>query len=116
MVNGFRVTLVVMWLWLLNLTIHAGLTLGWDKAGDFFFGDMLHPWRAQFNTDFFIVLLLIAAWMFWHARSRALGVLFEVTSVMFGGLFTLAYVLIQSFRLKGNMEVVLLGRHYRKGS
>lgn len=114
MINLFRLVLAAMWLRLLYVTVHAGQTLGWDQAGDFFFGDMAHPWRAQFNTDFFFFLLLIAAWMVWHARSRALGVLFAVLSVMGGGLFTFAYLLLQSFRTNGNLAAVLLGRHYRE--
>lgn len=114
MINVFRLALAAMWLRLLYVTVHAGQVLGWDQAGAFFFGDLGHPWRAQFNTDFFFVLLLIAAWMLWHARSRLLGLAFAVLSVMGGGLFTFAYLLVQSFRTKGNIAAVLLGRHYRE--
>lgn len=112
MIQLFRIALAAAWLRLLMVTIDAGQTLGWDKAGDFFFGDMAHPWRAQFNTDFFCMLLLIAVWMVWRSKSRLLGVLFAVLSIMGGCLFTFAYLLVQSFRAKGNMAAVLLGRHY----
>lgn len=72
---------------------------------------MAHPWRAQFNTDFFCMLLLIAVWMVWHAKSRLLGVLFAVLD--HGRLpVHVAYLLVQSFRTKGNMAAVLFGRHY----
>ncbi|MEY4238992.1 MAG: hypothetical protein RL339_1593 [Pseudomonadota bacterium] len=116
MINLFRLALATMWLRLLYVTVHAGQTLGWDQAGDLFFGDMAHPWRAQFNTDFFFFLLLIAAWMVWHAKSRLLGTLFAALSVMGGGLFTFAYLLVQSFSTKGNLTAVLLGRHYHEGA
>lgn len=112
MIHLFRIALTALWLRLLIVTIHAGETLGWSSAGDTFFGDMTHPWRAQFNTDFFCLLLLIAAWMVWRAQSRLLGAVFAVLSVMGGCLFTFAYLLIQSFRTKGNLAALLLGRHY----
>lgn len=116
MINLFRLVLAGLWLRLLYVTVHAGQTLGWDKAGDFFFGDMAHPWRAQFNTDFFAMLLLVAVWMVWHAKSRALGVVFAVLSVMGGCLFTFAYLLVQSFRTNGNIPAILLGRHFDEAS
>ena len=34
---------MVMWLWLRNLSIRAGFTLGWGRAEGVLFGDMLHP-------------------------------------------------------------------------
>jgi hypothetical protein len=113
LINLFRLTLAAMWLRMLYVTVHAGQSLGWDKAGDFFFGDMAHPWRAQFNTDFLFMLLLVAAWMVWHAKSRALGAAFALLSVMGGCLFTFAYLLVQSVRTNGDIAAVLLGRHYR---
>lgn len=115
MINLFRLALAVMWLGLLYVSIQAGQALGWDQAGDVFFGDMGHPWRAQFNIDFGFHLLLVAAWMAWHAQSRLLGLVFAVLSVMGGGVFTFAYLLIQSIRLRGNIPALLLGRHYHAG-
>lgn len=111
MTNLFRLALAAMWLALLYVTIAAGQALGWDKAGDVFFGDMAHPWRAQFNVDFGFHLLIVAAWMLWHARSRWWGALFAVLAVMGGGLFTFAYLLVRTIRLRGDIAAVLLGRH-----
>lgn len=112
MTNLSRVALAAMWLALFYVTLHAGQALGWDKAGDVFFGDMAHPWRAQFNVDFGFHLLVVAAWMAWHASSRWLGALFVVLAVLGGGVFTFLYLLVQSVRLRGNVAAVLLGRHY----
>lgn len=114
MTNLFRLTLAVMWLGLLVVTIEAGRTLGLDKGGDFFFGDMTHPWRAQFNVDFGFHLLLVAAWMAWHATSRLLGAALAVCAVVGGGMFTFAYLFVQSVRKHGNIPAVLLGRHYQE--
>lgn len=111
MIQLFRLALAAAWLLLLWVTIEAGRRLGFDKAGDFFIGDMAHPWRAQFNTDFSFFLLLVAAWMIWSARNRALGTLCAILSVIGGGLFTFAYLLIASYRTDGDIRAILLGRH-----
>lgn len=114
MMNLFRLALAAMWLVLLYVSVQAGQALGWDQVGDIFFGDMAHPWRAQFNIDFGFHLLLVAAWMAWHAHSRLLGAAFAVLAVMGGGLFTFAYLLVQTIRQHGNIAAVLMGRHYRE--
>jgi hypothetical protein len=100
--------LVMAW-----LTYQAGQQLGLDKAGDIFFGDMAHPWRAQFNVDFSFHLLLVAAWMIWSASNRALGLLFGLLAVTGGALFTFAYLFVQTFKHGGNIKAVILGRHYQ---
>jgi hypothetical protein len=109
----FRAALVIAWLALGWITLQAGQQLGLDKAGDFFFGDMAHPWRAQFNVDFGFHLLLVAAWMIWSASNRALGLLFGLLAVTGGAMFTLAYLFVQTFRTDGNIKAVILGRHYQ---
>jgi hypothetical protein len=112
MIQLFRLALTAAWLTLLWMTIQAAQTVGLDKAGYVFVGDMAHPWRAQFNADFSFFLLLVAAWLIWSARNRALGVCFAVLSIICGGLFTLAYLFIATFRTQGSIKAVLLGRHY----
>lgn len=112
MIQLFRLALAAAWLILLWVTVQAAKTLGLGKAGDFFVGDMAYPWRAQFNTDFSFFLLLVATWLVWSARNRAIGVCLAILSIVCGGLFTLAYLLIATFRTKGNIKAVLLGRHY----
>jgi hypothetical protein len=110
--NSIRFILVATWLVLAWVTFQAGQQLGFDKAGDYFFGDLSHPWRAQFNTDFGIHLLLVAAWFVWSASNRALGTVFAVLAVLGGDLFTLAYLLVRSIQTGGNLRAVVLGRHF----
>lgn len=112
MIHVFRSALAIAWLTVLIVTVRAVQQLGFDKAGDFFIGDMAHPWRAQFNTDFSFFLLLVAAWMVWSAKTRLVGLLCGVLSILGGGLFTFAYLLIASFRTNGDIKAVLLGRHH----
>jgi hypothetical protein len=110
----FRIALAAGVLVTAWLTLQAGQQLGLDKAGDFFFGDMAHPWRAQFNMDFSLHLLLVGAWMFWSNANRALSVLFALLAVTGGALFTFSYLLIRCFQTGGNIKAVLLGRHYQE--
>jgi hypothetical protein len=107
----FRIILTAAWLALAWVTWHAVQLLGLDKAGDTFFADMAHPWRAQFNTDFGFHLLLVAAWIVWSNANRMFGLLFGLLAILGGGMFTLAYLLVQTIRCGGNMQAVLLGRH-----
>ncbi|MET0362419.1 MAG: hypothetical protein ABW048_11805 [Sphingobium sp.] len=51
-VNLFRLALMIGWALLLIVSLRAVTTMGTDAASAFFFGDMAHPWRAQFNVDF----------------------------------------------------------------
>jgi hypothetical protein len=109
----FRAALVIAWLALGWITLQAGQQLGFDKVGAIFFGDMAHPWRAQFNVDFSFHLLLAAVWMIWSASNRALGLLFGLLAVTGGAMFTLAYLFVQTFKTDGNIKAVILGRHYQ---
>jgi hypothetical protein len=104
-------TAVVVMAW---LTLQAGQQLGLDKAGDFFFGDMTHPWRAQFNVDFLLHLLLVGTWMIWSNANRWLGVVFALLAVTGGALFTFAYLLVRSIQTGGNIKAVILGRHHKE--
>jgi hypothetical protein len=109
-----RIALALAVLVMAWLTFQAGQQLGLDKAGDFFFGDMAHPWRAQFNVDFLLHLLLVGAWMIWSNANRSLGVLFGLLAVTGGALFTFAYLLVRSVQTGGNIKAVILGCHYQE--
>jgi uncharacterized integral membrane protein len=113
MINLFRIALAIGWLVMAWVTLQAGQQLGLDQAGDFFFGDMAHPWRAQFNIDFLLHLLLVGAWMIWSNANRALGLVFALLAVTGGAVFTFAYLLVRTVQTRGNLKQVLLGRHYR---
>ena len=76
-----------------------------------FIGDFAHPWRAQFNADFALHLLLVAAWWVYRARSWILGLVWAVLAINVGAVFTLAYLLVVSIQVKGDMRRLLLGRH-----
>lgn len=107
----FRLGLVVGWILLVIVSAKAVTTMGTDAASAFYFGDMAHPWRAQFNTDLGLHLLLVACWMTWRDRLWWRGLLFGICAIMFGAVFTFAFISIEIFRLKGDLRAVLLGAH-----
>ena len=105
----FRAAVLIAWLLVMWVSIHAVATLGFNQAGATFFGDFGNPWRAQFNADFSAHLLLMAAWIVYRQKFLLLGLLFGLAAVMFGGAFSLAYIFIASFTAKGSFKGLLLG-------
>ena len=105
----FRVFLAIGWALIFYVSVQALRRMGMGAAGNVFFGDFGHPWRAQFYTDFGLHLLLVAVWMVYRTRSLAVGLLCGVLAINLGGVFTLAYLIIASFRTQGDMRKLLLG-------
>jgi hypothetical protein len=110
--TGFRALLCVGWAILLFVSIKAVSTMGAGVAGKVFIGDFSHPWRAQFNTDFTIHLLLVAAWMIYRSKNWLVGLVFGFLAINLGGVFTLAYILVASIQAKGDFRKVLLGSRF----
>jgi hypothetical protein len=110
----FRLALVLAWLVLFWVSYQAVSRLGFGAAGGVFIGDFAHPWRAQFNADFALHLLLVATWLVFRARTWWLGLIWAVLAINLGGVFTLAYLLVVSFQTEGDMRQLLLGRHAAK--
>ncbi|MDB5445716.1 MAG: hypothetical protein JWQ97_1033 [Phenylobacterium sp.] len=107
--NIFRVLLALGWALLIYVSVQAVRQMGFGAAGEVFLGDLGHPWRAQFNTDFGLHLLLVAAWMVYRSRPWFVGLICGLLAINLGGVFTLAYLLAVSIRAQGDMRKVLLG-------
>jgi hypothetical protein len=110
----FRLALVIAWLVIFWISFQAVSRMGFGPAGDVFIGDFAHPWRAQFNGDFAIHLLLVAAWMIYRSKSWIVGLVCAVLAINLGGVFTLAYLLVVSFQTDGDLRKLLLGQHARE--
>jgi len=75
-----------------------------------FFGDMTKmQWPGQFNLDFMCMLLLSGLWVSWRHQFSGPGVVLGLVAVFGGALFLSAYLLVESFRTKGDMRKLLLG-------
>lgn len=107
--KAFQFLLVVLWVLMIGITWRALHLLG-SEGGMVFVTDFLHPWRAQFNTDFFLHLLLFATWVFWREKSKAVGLVCALLC-MLGGMFTFLYLAIAVYLAKGDVKTLLLGAH-----
>jgi uncharacterized membrane protein len=107
--KALKLLLVILWVLIVAVTTRAFYELGGD-GGMVFITDFSHAWRAQFNTDFSIHLLLFSIWVFWREESKAVG-LVSALLCMLGGVFTLLYLLTAIHRAEGNVKTLLLGAH-----
>ena len=106
-----RALLIVGWLVVMGVSMHAIQAMGASASADIFMRDFSHPWRAQFNTDFSLHLLLMALWILYREKSLIRGIPFAMLSIVGGGAFSLAYILVATFAAKGDFGRLLLGGH-----
>ena len=104
-----RAYLILGWLLLGGVTVWAISSLGLD-GGKVFFDDFAHGWRAQFYTDFLLHVVPVTAWVIWREQSKAVGLLCGV-GTLFGGMFTLIYLLVATYRAGGDARKLMLGKH-----
>ncbi|MBC2777255.1 hypothetical protein [Parasphingopyxis marina] len=106
---AFRILLIILFLELAIYTVFTVSAHGLNFYPDYF-GDMLAMgWPGQFNLDFTCLLVLGALWIAWR-EGFALSGLAIAVAIFFGGALVLtAYLLIASFRAKGDPAALLLG-------
>ncbi len=109
-------SLLRVFLILSTVLIYALTILAIDQAGlnwpAVFFGDLFSlGWRSQFNADFLVHLFLLATWITWREGATARGYLFGFLSIFLGGMFGFVYILVVSYRAKGDPKQILLGAH-----
>lgn len=108
--NIFRVIVGLLWVLLLVVSVKAIQQLGMDGA-NIFISDFAHPWRAQFNTDFSAHLVLVCIWTIYREPKLWVGIPCAILCFMCGGAFSLAYILVATFRAHGDARKLLLGKH-----
>lgn len=75
-----------------------------------FFGDIIKmEWPGQFNLDFMCLLLLSGLWIFWRHRFSVSGLICGLAAVVGGSLFLSAYLVVESLRVKGDINQLLVG-------
>lgn len=104
-----RVYLVIF---LIVLATYTGIVIANHGMGlvPIFFGDMSQlTWPGQFNLDFMGFLLLSGLWVSWRHQYSLVGWLLTPLAI-FGGMgFLTVYLLIESFRVNGDLKALLLG-------
>jgi hypothetical protein len=107
--NALRLLLAAMFVAVVAYTTLTIAHHGWDLLPRFF-GDMAAmAWPGQFNLDFFCFLLLSGLWVAWRHGFSPAGLALGVTAVFSGMPFLSAYLLIASFRVRGEVKALLLG-------
>jgi len=108
--NAFRILLVVIFLAISGYTVVVINNHGIGLL-PVFFGDMAEMgWPGQFNLDFMCFLALSALWVSWRHQFSAVGLLLGVCAFFGGALFLSIYLFIQSYRVNGNVNLLLMGR------
>jgi hypothetical protein len=105
--HAFKAALLIGWLAMVTITAHAVAALGPGGLG-LFVSDLSHPWRAQFNIDFSVHLLLVSTWIIYREGRSVRGLLLAAPMLL-GSLYLLPYLLHATYRASGQVDVLLLG-------
>jgi hypothetical protein len=104
-----RILLITMIIGITVYTSIVGFNHGWNLFPQFF-GDMIAmTWPGQFNLDFMCLLIFSGLWLAWRHNFSSIGILLGFLGLFGGTLFLAPYLLIVSFKAKGNMKKILLG-------
>jgi hypothetical protein len=107
--NALRMFLVAVFLVIAGYTLVVIANHGLNLL-PVFFGDMIKmQWPGQFNLDFMCMLLLAGLWVSWRHQFSVPGLALGLVAVFGGALFLSAYLLVESFRTRGEMQRLLLG-------
>jgi hypothetical protein len=107
--NAFRMFLVAVFVVIAGYTLVVVTSHGLNLL-PVFFGDMTRmQWPGQFNLDFMCMLLLSGLWVSWRHQFSVTGVMLGLVAVFGGALFLSAYLLVESFRTRGDVRKLLLG-------
>jgi hypothetical protein len=108
--GAFRILLGFVFIGILVYTIIVGVNHGWNLL-PVFFGDIATmSWPGQFNLDFMGFLTLSGLWLAWRHHFSPGGLVLGVFGVFAGTMLLAPYLLIESFKAKGDMKEILLGK------
>lgn len=106
---AFRLFLLLQ---LVVLSIYTLLVLADQGTGfvEIFLSDIVAmSWPGQFNLDFLCTLLLAGLWVAWRHEFSPVGWVLALCTSTGGVLFLATYLLVESYRVKGDTQALLLG-------
>ena len=107
-----RAILLFGWIAVVYVTVVATSAQGIPAATNIFSSDMADlGWRAQFNTDLLLHMLLAGLWVAWRQKFSITGIILGLICCFSGSLFTYAYLLGLSVYHRGDMKKLALGKH-----
>lgn len=68
-------------------------------------------WPGQFDLDFTFLLILSGVWIAYRHRFSGTGIALGLCATVGGVLFTSVYLLVETFRTKGDVVALLLGQN-----
>ena len=111
--TALRLFFLTAWLVSTYLIVDATLRVGFG-AGFIWFFDFGEPWRAMFQADFAIYLITLGAWILYREEKPLVGIVCAVFATTLGSVFSMAYLLVTTYRAGGDMRAFLLGRNALK--
>lgn len=106
-----RAFLLTAILAIVAVTIYATLSVGINFPA-VFFGDLLTlDWRSQINTDLILHASLLAIWVAWREGATPKGIVLGLLCLLLGAVFGFPYLLVATYRAKGDPQRLLLGVH-----
>ena len=82
---------------------------GWDLVSVFLQDLNAINWSGQFNLDFLAYLWLSALWVAWRHEFTPAGIGLALLASIGGMLYLAIYLLVVSFRVDGDLKILLLG-------
>jgi FtsH-binding integral membrane protein len=107
----FRVFLATLFV---IIAVYTSITIATDGLGlvPLFFGEMLtFGWQGQFNLDFLTFLLLTGLWVAWRGGFTGASIGLGLVASVLGMVFLSAYLLVLSYRERGEMQRIMMGVH-----
>lgn len=112
--NYLRMMLVISTVGIYMLTVIAIMSHGWNWPAIAINDLLALDWRAQFDFDFIIHLLLLASWVVWREGANAKAYVFGFLSIIMGGMFSFPYIIFATYKAKAQPRALLLGVHAQK--
>lgn len=106
---AFRAFLVAIFVLIAAYTSVVAANHGINLLPVFFRDIAVMAWPGQFNLDFTCMLLLSGLWVSWRHQFSPAGLVLGLLAVFGGALFLSAYLLVASFRSKGDIRALLVG-------
>lgn len=104
-----RILLVVSTIIIYAVTAAAIINQGWNWPAVAASDLLALGWRSQFDSDFLVHLIILASWITWREGADLKAYVFGFLSIVMGGMFSFPYLLLATYKARGNVKALLLG-------
>lgn len=112
--NKNKISLIIFFISIWGIMIVKTILVSAYEPESFispFYGIMLDAtWQSHFNVDLFLFSVAFGGWCIYREKSKLVGIVIGIFSILFGGVFAFLYLLICSIRTKGNLHVFFNGK------